>query len=187
MDQKTEAFQARTDAKLRYARVHLDELTALTAHSGDDFDRAHQESFLFHLFGTRDAFLIELNHYYNLELSIECITQGKLREALRLKGIQSPELSELFALEQDDASWYRQTKDMRDYSIHSQGVARSYFMGGDDDGKVKLKNPRTGVLTDGHFIDVFQEWIEKMRVLIEKLRIIYLFNEIMKIASEEPK
>jgi hypothetical protein len=132
MDQKTEAFQARTDAKLRYARVHLDELTALTAHSGDDFDRAHQESFLFHLFGTRDAFLIELNHYYNLELSIECITQGKLREALRLKGIQTPELSELFALEQDDASWYRQTKDMRDYSIHSQGVARSYFMGGDD-------------------------------------------------------
>jgi len=98
MDLQTQAFQARTDAKLRYAKVHLDELAALPAHGGDDFDRAHQESFLFHLYGTRDAFLIELNHYYGLGLPIESLTPGKLREALKLRGIQSPELSELFIL-----------------------------------------------------------------------------------------
>lgn len=170
MDQQIQAFQARTDAKLRYAKVHLDELAALPTLGGGDFDRAHQESFLFHLYGTRDAFLIELNHYYGLGLSIESISQGKLRQALNLREIQSPELSELFALEQDDTSWYRQTKDMRDHSAHVQGVPRAFFMGGEEDNMVKLKNPRTGMLTDGHFIVEFQEWLEQMRVLIVKLR-----------------
>lgn len=170
MDHYIEAFQARTDAKLRYAKVHLDELAALTSHGGDDFDRAHQESFLFHLHGTRDAFLIELNHYYSLGLSIKDISIGNLRIALKRRGINSPELSELYELQQDDDSWYSQIKDMRDSSVHNQGVPRAFYMGGEDDGMVKLKNPRTGVLTNDHFIDVFQEWIEQMRVLIEKLR-----------------
>lgn len=170
MEQQTQAFQARTDAKLRYAKIHLDELAALPVHGGDDFDRAHQESFLFHLYGTRDAFLIELNHYYSLGLPAESISLGKLRDALKLRNIQSPELSALFALEQDDASWYRLTKDMRDHSTHVQGVPRAFFMGGEDDNMVKLKNPRTGILTNRHFIYEFHEWFEQMFLLIDKLR-----------------
>lgn len=170
MDQQTQSFQARTDAKLRYAKVHLDELAALPALGGDDFDRAHQESFLFHLYGTRDAFLIELNHYYSLGLPIDKLSPGKLRDALKQRGIQSSELSTLFTLEQDGASWYRQAKDMRNHSTHIQGVPRTFFIGGDDNGIVKLKNPRTGVLTNGHVLDEFQEWFEKMRILIERMR-----------------
>jgi len=50
--------QERTNAKLRYARLHLEELRSYRRKgSGDDFERSHQEAFLFHLFGTRDAFL----------------------------------------------------------------------------------------------------------------------------------
>lgn len=47
MDEKTKSLQARTDAELRYAKIHLDELASLASLSGDDFDRAHQESFCF--------------------------------------------------------------------------------------------------------------------------------------------
>lgn len=171
MDQQTPSLQARTNAKLRYAKVHLDELAALPSLGGDDFDRAHQESFLFHLYGARDAFLIELNHYYGLGLPSENLSPGKLRDALKQRGVQSPELFTLFTLEQDDSSWYRHTKDMRDHSAHIQGVPRAFFIGGDDDGLVKLRNPRTGALTDSHFLDEFHEWFEQMRDLIEKLRV----------------
>jgi hypothetical protein len=49
-------YQERTDAKLRYATVHLDELKARSEPwNGDDWERAHYESFFFHLFGARDA------------------------------------------------------------------------------------------------------------------------------------
>ena len=169
MDQQTEALQARTNAKLRYAKVHLDELAGLPMYSGTDFDRAHQESFLFHLFGTRDVFLMELHHYYGLA-PIEKLTPGNLHNALNLKGIKSNELSAIFTLDQDDNSWYKLVKDMRDQSMHNQGLSHAFFMGGQDDGKVKLKNPTTGVLIDGHFIDEFQDAFEKMRNLIDTLR-----------------
>jgi hypothetical protein len=79
------SLQARTDAKLRYAKIHLDELAALPIRNGDDFDRAHQESFLFHLFGVRDAFLAELNHYYRCGLPQHDLTVGKLRNVLKAR------------------------------------------------------------------------------------------------------
>jgi hypothetical protein len=70
LDKTAKSLQARTDAKLRYAKIHLDELAALPIRNGGDFDRAHQESFLFHLFGARDAFLAELNHYYAIAVHL---------------------------------------------------------------------------------------------------------------------
>ena len=57
-------LRVRVDSKLRFAEIHLEELRELEAKTplgGSDFDRAHQESFLFHLFSAKDAFLIELN------------------------------------------------------------------------------------------------------------------------------
>ena len=59
-------LQERSNAKLRYAAVHLDELKSIEQLGGDDYDRAHQESFLYHLMGAKDAFLIELNTYYSV-------------------------------------------------------------------------------------------------------------------------
>lgn len=54
MDEKTlQNLRARADAKLRYAEIHLDELKAIDRLGGSEFDRAHQESFLFHLLGPR--------------------------------------------------------------------------------------------------------------------------------------
>ena len=55
MNKESKSFQDRTAAKLRYAKVHLDELAALKSLCGDDFDRAHQESYLFHLLGAHDV------------------------------------------------------------------------------------------------------------------------------------
>ena len=124
-EERTKALQERTDAKLRYARVNLDELKEQGPLSGNDFDKAHQESFLFHLFGARDALLQELNHYYGANLSPEELTSGKLRAALEGQGLKSEELKALHELEQDEESWYRQTKDMRDYTGAARGPTAS--------------------------------------------------------------
>lgn len=59
--------QERTDAKLRYAALHLDELKSKDTGGGDDFARAHQESFLFHLIGAKESFLLELNFIIDWE------------------------------------------------------------------------------------------------------------------------
>jgi len=71
-------LRARTDAKLLYADIHLAELSIRGTNGGTGFDRAFQESFLFHLLGAKDAFLIELNAYYSGGLSKSALSPGAL-------------------------------------------------------------------------------------------------------------
>jgi hypothetical protein len=168
-DRLAKSLQERTDAKLRYARIHLDELKAQGPPDGGDFDRAQQESFLFHLLGTADAFLTELCHYYRIVVP-GAVSPGKIRAALKARGMSSLELRALHELEQDPTSWYSQAKDMRNHSTHIQGVGRAYFLGGENHQKVKLKHPSTGVLTDDHFILEFENWTNLMESLVFSLR-----------------
>lgn len=160
----------RTDAKLRYAKVHLDELKSINVHGGDDFDRAHQESFLFHLSGVKEAFLVELNFYYGAGLSNDSISLGKLRNSLKNKGMSSPEVAEIYALENDKNNWLYLLKSMRDVSIHTTGVKRHYHLGGTNHGKVWLSEPYTQNTIEVHFVDIFESWLSNMDSLIQKLR-----------------
>jgi hypothetical protein len=147
---RVKALQDRTDAKLRYARVHLDEMKEHGFPDGGDFDRAHQESFLFHLLGVRDAL------------------QAELKLASRSK--KSKELPVLYALERTKTSWYSTAKAMRDHSTHKGFVPRGYFIGGENDGKVKLKHPQSGQETQEHFVETFAGWLVLMQALVEQLR-----------------
>jgi hypothetical protein len=171
MDDNTlQNVRARTDAKLRYAEIHLEELRALPQLGGDEFDRAHQESFLYHLLGAKEAFLIELNAYYNGGLDSKDVTSGKLRDALKKRGMVSKELSELYALESDKSSWLFHAKEMRDHSTHVAAVARAFHVGGAADGQVWLKNPTTGESSQRHFVEEFGEWAIQLKALLERLR-----------------
>jgi hypothetical protein len=168
--QRTKSLQARTEAKLRYAKVHLDELAQLQIISGQDFDRAHSESFLFHLFGAKDALLAELNYYYGADLPAKSLTPGQLRTALTQRGVQSPELGRLSQLDQEDDSWYSQAKGMRDHGTHHQGVPRVFSIGGPKHGQVRLKNPETGTLAEHHVVQQLQYWLKEMTALVRELR-----------------
>ena len=163
-------MQERTDAKLRYAAIHLAELRGQGPPDGGDFDKAHQESFLFHLLGARDALLAELNHYYEAGLPSDALSPGKIRDALKAKGLVSSELRVLYNHEQDEGSWFSKAKAMRDHSAHAQGVPRTYFLGGENHQKVKLKHPATGLLTERHFILEFEDWQVSMSLLVTTLR-----------------
>jgi hypothetical protein len=164
-------LQERTDAKLRYAEIHLDELKSIERLGGDDFDRAHQESFLYHLLGAKDAFLIELNTYYAVGLGSNGLSIGKLRRALKDKGRKSGELAELYKLENDERSWLFDAKAMRNHSTHVLGVKRHFHLGGVNDGKIFLTNPESGEKIERDFIDDFNNWLHQMRSLLSRLRV----------------
>lgn len=172
MDAKTiAALQDRTEAKLRYAAVHLGELEALASRSGDDFDRAHQESFLFHLLGVLDAFLVEINCYYQCNLPEDGLSLGKLRTAIKEKrGETSPELRELYELEKLQGSWLNLVKSMRDHSTHVRGVARVFNLGGERHGEVWLKDPQSGQVIEQDFPVMFRKWHESTSTVIMRLR-----------------
>jgi hypothetical protein len=169
-------IRERTDSKLRYAKVYLDMLLCLETIAGTDADRAHQDSFTYHLLGAKDAFIIELKHYYKADLHGKNLTLGNLLRELQNIGKESPELAELHLLQQDKNSWLSQAKDIRDHSTHGFYVSRTYNIGGDNDEKVFLKNPNTGKLIEKHFVEVFSEWLGLMDELLNRLRVKALEN-----------
>ena len=84
-------YKERTEGKLRYAKVHLDELIVCPRDSPyDDFQRAHCESFLFHLIGARDSFLQEINIAHGLGLKEGEVKFAVLYDRLREGNIESP-------------------------------------------------------------------------------------------------
>ncbi len=171
MDPKEiENLQARTDSKIRYAQLHLDELIERNISNGDDFDRAHQESFLYHLLGVKESFLIELNAHYKTGLIGQEISMGKIRNVLDGRGLISEELKELYRLENDDSSWLFHAKAIRDHSTHIANVPRHFHLGGDDDNLTYISNPKTGKVIERHLINEFKDWISIMKETIQRLR-----------------
>lgn len=164
------AARARTDQKLGYARVHLQELRDHGFSRHSDFEHAHEESFLFHLFGARDALLAELNEYYECGLPRSGISMGKLRQALEKTGRVSKELQELYRLENDSASWYANAKAMRDHSTHIHAVPRTFHRGGSTDGQIRLRHPITNAEMQRDFRDEFESWFSEMVKLLLVLR-----------------
>ncbi len=138
--------------------------------SGKDLDRAHQESFLYHLLGAKEAFIQELNVYYSAGLYQNSVTPGAIRNVLRERGIQSVELAEIYNLEDDGSSWLFHAKEMRDHSTHIDGVPRVFYAGGKNDGNVHLKNPNTSEEINNHFVIEFRKWHMNMDELLERLR-----------------
>ena len=184
---KINQLQNRTDAKLRYAYVYLEELKTRIPPNGSDADKAHQESFLIHFLGAIDALLKELKYYYPATVPPKGLSFSKRKKSLKKKGVEYPELKILFetikiALIRKKAeglelqilnklnkiidTWYPQAKVMRNHSAHNQGVLRGYYMSG----KVELKDPETGVMTGRHFIDEFEDWHTDLKALTQIFR-----------------
>lgn len=169
-EQEIQNLRSRADAKLTYAQIHLELLHERGGNGGADFDRAVEESILFHLLGAKEAFLIEINAYYNCGVPPEAVTPGSLRMVFIARSVKCPELVELYELENEPDSWLAHAKQMRDHSTHVAGVPRAFHFGGKYDGKVFLRNPNTGAHVEVHAPEVLAEWVGNMRVLLEKLR-----------------
>ena len=164
------SVQVRTNAKLRYAAEHLEELRSISKDKGGDFARAHQESFLYHLLGVKDAFLMELNHYYGCELDPESVTPGKLRTHLASEGRSSTELATLYNLKRDSTSWLHKAVAMRDRGTHVGSVPLTHNLGGASHGQAWLADLDTGSPIPSDYVDLFENWHREMTNLVTDLR-----------------
>lgn len=165
-----EALKSRTDAKLRYAKVHLDELKAQPTGRGHDFERAHQEAFLAQLFGAYAALFQELNVDLRFCLPVESVALGKIRETLKSQGRTSPKLVELYRLENDPSSWLAQAKAMRDHISHVSGIPLVFYAGGTNDGLTSFRHPKSLAELPGDAIDVLASWLAEMEILVQRIR-----------------
>jgi len=168
-------FTQRTQQKLRYARIHLDELKSMpkSLGRGSEYERAHHEAFISQLFGAYDAFLIELNQYLGCGLAKDNISLGKLRNKLKDKGNSSKVLTDLYKLSKDSASWFCIAKDMRDLSTHVSGIPLAHYAhigGGGGSDKTQLKHPITMKEYEKDAFEAFETWLAEMWELIKKYR-----------------
>jgi hypothetical protein len=160
--------EERTRQKLRFARLHLDELSNRTPPPrGDDFERSHHEAFLAQLFGAYDAFLHELNVLLGCGLSQTDVALGKMRIAFKAKN-SSPSriLYELYMLDKDSTCWFQQAKNFRDYIMHVSFIRLSFYMSG----RIAFKEPQSGDELAYDVETTLSSWLSSMEQLIDRHR-----------------
>ena len=166
---RIQAVQSRTDSKLEYARIQLDEMVAHGITKGGPFIRSHEEAFLFHLIGVRDAFLQELNEYYGCELLLRKVTADRLRKATKAKSGTCSELDQL-----DAVDWLPTAEELRNHGTHRHHISRNFkvLVGSAGKGakKVHLYHPVTEEEITEDEESLFKGWLSKMDALIKRLR-----------------
>jgi hypothetical protein len=166
-----EALTARTDAKLRYAKLHLKELRECDIPGqGHDFERAHQEAFFAQLFGAYAALFHELNEDLGCGLNPESVTLGQMRNTMKAKGSVSPKLTELYTMEQETTTWLSQAKTMRHHVTQVGGIPLNFYEGGPNHGATSFRHPKTLEEVPGHYFDHLAKWVHEMEALIARMR-----------------
>lgn len=155
-----------TDSKLRYSQLYLDELKNAKI-AGSDSEKAHQQSFLFHLNGVLDAFYGELNEIYNLgiqekNLSLEKLKNAKsdskkpIKEALKIKKLYGKK------------NWLGELKSFNPQLPPIDKKAKK--------AKGKTKEEPSNLVEQisqapsNPVLDKFEEWLSKMRKLVSEFR-----------------
>jgi hypothetical protein len=164
-------FQPRTDLKLKFASVHLEEITSRhELGSGDAFERAHEESFLFHLIGAKDSFLQELNAAYKLGLRIKQVKETSLQKALKKKRLSCSALDTIVKLKKDKTSWLAIAIELRHQGTHRSNIPKHFYIGGEYNGKVFFTNPLTAQQMETDIPGFFRQCLNNMEELLQQLR-----------------
>jgi len=141
-------WRERTDQKLRFAKLHLDEMAAMEPGHGHDFERAHIEAILVQLVGAYETFR---------------------RELIALSGRRNL-VERLETLRNDDTGWLGQLVALRRAATHASGVPLEFYMGGKRHGQVALKHPDTLVPFPDCAADTLEVWLASLHTLFDDLR-----------------
>ena len=166
----SEQEQARVEQKLRYAKLHLEELVTAPSGRGDDFERSHHEAVLAQLAGAYDAFLCELNAVLGCGRKASDVSLGKLRDSLVKQGRSSTVLRRLYQMQQDKACWLRQLQDLRHAATHRKAIPLAFRLGGPKDGKVAFRHPDTHEEMLAPASETLTDWLKNMSALFSELR-----------------
>jgi hypothetical protein len=158
---------ARTEQKISYARLILDELEPHPSrHTGDSFERSHIEAFLFHFYGVVDAFLQEINAERRCGLALENVTRRTLRERLASLQITSREFDAVNTLEATPDSYLALAKEMRHFVTHRGGLPMAHYF----NGPTNLVHPVTRNEFSVDSIELLRSWLSELETLLHGLR-----------------
>ncbi|KAA0875831.1 DUF6586 family protein [Nitrincola tapanii] len=167
----SELYLARTNQKLNFARLHLDALAqahASNAWSKHALIESYQESVLFHLASALDSFLREIAERYRFDANA-LQDMSDLARLFEGSGQESPELTELQALQGDPKSWLARLQ--KAYAACWRVVAKAPQASASE----SLSEIHVMQLNPNHAEDpdVFQEyqlWLDALRDLITRQR-----------------
>lgn len=172
--EKVSVLKDRTDAKIDYAKLMLDELSTRpsSAGRGNPFERAHEEAVLFHVIGAKDAFLQEINEAYDVGIDSYKVNEYALEKALKKQNETCLAFSELMKLKRDESSWLYEAIRFRNYGTHNIGLSRTSFLGGEHDDKVFYHDPRdpSRHIAEEDTYEYLEHCIQEMEALILRLR-----------------
>ena len=163
--------QDRTEQKLQYAAIHIQELRGYEdAESNDDWENAHQESCFFHLAGAVDALLHEVNDAYSLRLELTEVGWRRVDQQLQSTGRDSSAFSHLQEIRNKEGSWLNLLFEWRNHGTHRRHVGKDVWIGRGN----QFKDPRTGKVPTA-FAElgcqqVLGELLQKVRNLIGHCR-----------------
>lgn len=165
-------YLARTNQKLGFVRVHLEELEK--AHSSTSWDKhaeieSYNESILFHMASAYGAFLREIAEKYRFEP--EQVSSIKDLDAMfEASGQESPERIELDSLEADETSWLH--KLLAAYAACWKAMDHATEVAND---KVSISEIHVVQINPNHAEDKdilaeYKQWLNEFRSLVERLR-----------------
>lgn len=163
--------QDRTEQKLQYAAIHIQELQGYAnAESNDDWENAHQESCFFHLAGAVDSLLHEVNDAYSLGLELTEVGWRRVSQELQSTGQHSSTFSHSRALREEEGSWLDLLFEWRNHGAHRRHCGKVVWIGRPN----QFKDPRTGevpaAFPEAGCQQVLEELVQKVRDLVDHCR-----------------
>ncbi|SIS58489.1 DUF6586 family protein [Neptunomonas antarctica] len=165
-------YLVRTNQKINFARIHLDALTEAQGSTGwskHAMIESYNESVLFHLASAYSSFLREVAEKYRFATNV-IDSLADLESLLDASGQESPERSELAALEQNDASWLH--KMLAAYHACWQAADNHSVVASDQVSvsEIHVLQINPDHAEDGDILAEYRHWLNEFRSLVERLR-----------------
>ncbi|MFW1676281.1 DUF6586 family protein [Pontibacter sp. JAM-7] len=164
-------YLARTNQKLNFSRIHLE---CLKAAQDDSSWNKHakiesfNESVLFHLAATYDAFLREVAEYYRVDTE-QLDGYRSLAATIEATGVESPELKRLSQLEADQKNWLHQLLAAYEACWHGADKQQPKAeVSSVSEIHVLQINPDHA--EDAELIAEYERWLSELSALIASLR-----------------
>lgn len=169
------AARTRTEQKLKYAAIHIQELARYEkATSNDDWENAHHESCFFHLAGAVDALLHEINEGYCLGLRLPEVDWRRVAQRLGETGQSSDAFVLCTKEKKRKEHWLNLLYEWRNHGMHRRRIAKDVYASTVQKVDNQFKDPRTGSVPD-MFRDmgcqqVLQDLARRVRGLVDSCR-----------------
>lgn len=164
-------YLARTNQKLSFARIHIEQLKQVqddTSWNKHSLIESFNESVLFHLTSAYDAFLREIAELYKVDTE-SLSGYRSLAAELDETGVESPEISQLSALEADETGWLHKMMAAYEACWHGSDK-RTAVTETSSVSEIHVLQVNPDHAEDGAIIREYEAWLEALSELINRLR-----------------